>query len=275
MGKSDQHRLAGAVEPRADLDARGGVGHVAMQMQHQRGASIQPHQAQPPGQAFAEEQVVAVRQRGLAEQFAVAALLAPLELRRQAAVAGLARRVLHGAAVVALLQFEAAFCCCCRHAQRDAASLSRRQGRQPRAQDRVLALGAHQGHGHVKSSVPAPLRQRAGGTRVLRPTSRATGFWSRPASSSIPAMRVTGQRAANGACARGHHRRTASGARCALGGMPAMVAGRGVQVRGRRPRSRYAGSVPAWSVSTRQPARTEVAGPRCGPENADPHRAPR
>ena len=275
FGESDQHRLAGAVEPRADLDARGGIGHVAMQMQHQRGAGIQPYQAQAPGQALAEEEVVAVGQCGLAQQFACAALLAPLQLHRQAAVAGFARGVLDGAAVVALLQLEAAFRGGGRHAQRHPSALAGRQRRQPRAQQRVLAPGAHQRHGHSKPRMPIPLRQCAGGTRVLRPTSWAADFWPRAMTSSTPAKPVTSQRTANGACARGCHRRTAAGARWPPARTPRAVAGRGVRVRWRRPRSRYAGPVSAWSVRTRERARTEAGGPRCGLEDASPRRAPR
>jgi hypothetical protein len=43
-------------------------------MDHQGRAGVQAHQAQAPGQALAEEQVVAVVQGGLGEQFALAAL---------------------------------------------------------------------------------------------------------------------------------------------------------------------------------------------------------
>ena len=71
-----------------------------------------------------------------------------LQVRRQAAVAGIARRVLHGTAVLAHLQLEAALRRGGRHAQRHPAARPRRQVHLRRAQDRVLALGLHQRHGH-------------------------------------------------------------------------------------------------------------------------------
>ena len=135
---------AGAVEPRADAAPR--VGRARRTSPCRCTITVGPasrlHQAQPPRQALAEEQVVAVVQHGLAEQLALAALRAPLQPRRQAAVAGLARRVLHRAAVLAHLQFEAAFGGGRRHAERNAAARPRRQVHLPRAQHRVLALGA-------------------------------------------------------------------------------------------------------------------------------------
>ena len=70
--KSNQHGLAGAVEPGADAHARRRIADLAVQVDHQRRAGIEMHQAQPPGQPLAEEQVVAVVQRGAAEQLAFA-----------------------------------------------------------------------------------------------------------------------------------------------------------------------------------------------------------
>eukprot|EP01136_Pigoraptor_vietnamica_P035479 Opistho-1_new@100762 len=147
--KSNEDGLAGAVEPGADTHARGRIADLAVQVDHERGAGIQVHQAQPPGQPLAKEQVVAVVQRGAAEQRALAALLAPAQRRRQALVADLARRVLHRAAVFAGLQLEAAFGGGGREAERDAAACAGRQVHLPGAQHRVLARGAHHRHRHA------------------------------------------------------------------------------------------------------------------------------
>src|SRR5258706_9326833 len=79
-----------------------------MQMYDDGGAAFQPDVTQAPGQALAEEKVVAVVKRGVGEEFAISALCFPDQCCRQAGMAGLARRGLHCAAVLALLQLEAA-----------------------------------------------------------------------------------------------------------------------------------------------------------------------
>ena len=155
--KSDQHRGAGAVEARADVDAhRGwrGVGHarrrrhVAVQVDDHRRPGVEAHQAEPPRQPLAVERVVAVVQHGLAEQLAGAGLRRPLQLGRQAAMAGVARRVLHRLAALADLQLEAALGGGRGHAERGAAARERRQVHLPRAQHRVLPARLHQRHRH-------------------------------------------------------------------------------------------------------------------------------
>ena len=143
VGKSDQHRLPGAVEPGADAHAR-----AARRRPRRAGApSASGRRRAAPGRA------ATAGARGRTGRCCGAAwcvpssspsprLRAPAQARRQAAVAGLARRVLHGAAVLADLQLEAALGGGGRHAERDAAARARRQVHLPRAQDGVLALGA-------------------------------------------------------------------------------------------------------------------------------------
>jgi hypothetical protein len=64
----------------------------------------------------------------------------PWKMNRKALVASLARRVLHAAAIAALLQLEAAERRGGGQPERDAAARRRRQRRQPRPQDRVFAF---------------------------------------------------------------------------------------------------------------------------------------
>jgi hypothetical protein len=64
--KTNENGLARAVEPGADTHARGRVADFTVQVDHERRAGVQVHQAQPPRQPLAEEQVVAVMQRGAA-----------------------------------------------------------------------------------------------------------------------------------------------------------------------------------------------------------------
>jgi hypothetical protein len=134
-----------------------------MQVHHQRGSGIELHQTQPPRQAFAKEQVVAVVQRGAAEQLALAALRLPAQTHRRAARTGLSRRITHGAAIVAALQLEAPHRRRCRQPERDAAARARRQVHLPRAQHRVFALGPDERHRHdIAPRITAPVhRQRS------------------------------------------------------------------------------------------------------------------
>ena len=137
------------------------VGHVAMQMQHQRGAGIQPHQAQPPGQALAEEQVVAVGQRGLAQQLA----------RRfcsrhfSAASTGSGGRPSRGGYCtapqsLAHLQFEAAFGGGAPSCQRDAAALPGGSVGSRVRRPGSCAWGASSGIGHGTSASRRARTQR-------------------------------------------------------------------------------------------------------------------
>jgi hypothetical protein len=84
-----------------------------------------------------------------------------------------------------------------------------------------------------------------------------------------PARLATDQRAVNGACARRRHHRTTTVAGGAPGRTP-VVAGRALRIRGRRPHSRRAEPVPAWSVMTRQRRRPQASGLRAWAENAGP-----
>ena len=255
VGEGDQHRLAGAVQPRADLDARGRVGHVAMQVQHQRGAGIQPHQAQPPGQALAEEQVVAVGQRGLAQQLALAALLAPLQVRwtgsggRPRAAGTARRRSRRTPAARSGLR------------RRPRSCPARRGRAAPAAASAAACAGpgscAWGASGAWSSECPR-CRAAAAAARRRHPRSPAHIAGDRFLAARHHLIN-TSQAGHQPACReRGLRPRVppphCNDARCAPGRTPRAVAGRGVRVRGRRPRSRYAEPVPAWSVRTRQPA---------------------
>ncbi len=130
-----------AIEHGPHADPGGRRADVAVQVDDQRRAGIQVHQTQAPRQPLAKEQVVAVVQRGLAEQPAAARLLAPGQVGGQAAMTGFARRVLDGVALRADLQCEPAMRRRRGQAQRDPTTRRRRQRRLPGAQHRVLALG--------------------------------------------------------------------------------------------------------------------------------------
>ena len=185
--KSDQHRGAGAIKARADVDAHRlrvlRRRDVAVQMDDHRRPGVEPHQAQPPRQPLAIERVVAVVEHGLAQQFAGAGLRRPLQLGREAAVAGIARRVLHRLAALAHLQLEPALGGGRGHAERGAAARPRRQVHLPGAQHRVLAPRLHQRHGH--GSPPAPVMTTSRGSRR-----RCTGTGRRSPCRSRPPGRA-------------------------------------------------------------------------------------
>src|SRR6266850_8069573 len=107
-----------------------------------RRAAVELYESQPPRQALAEEKIVAVMEHRVGQELAFLRLRFPVEADRKALLAGLARRILHRAAVAALLQLEAPECRGGGESERDAAAPAGRQRRQPRPQDRVLALRA-------------------------------------------------------------------------------------------------------------------------------------
>src|SRR4051812_46942721 len=109
-------------------------------MSDHRRAAVELHEPQPPGQALAEEKIVAVMEHRRREELAFGRLRLPVEADRQAFLARLARRVLHRAAIAALLQLEASERGRRGEAERDAAARARRQRRLPRAQYRVFSL---------------------------------------------------------------------------------------------------------------------------------------
>src|SRR5690349_4383049 len=111
-----------------------------MQMCDHRWAAIEFHEPQPPRQALAEEKVVAVMKHRVRKEFAPRRLLLPVQAQRQALLACFARRILHRAAIAALLQLEAAERRGGGEAKRNTAARGRRQRRHPSAQHRVLAL---------------------------------------------------------------------------------------------------------------------------------------
>ena len=93
-----------------------------VEVRDDRRSAIELHQAEAPGKPLAEEEVVAMVQDGASQQLSAVGLDFPQEFRRQAFLAGLARRILHRAAVLALLQLEAAHGRRRGEAERDAAA---------------------------------------------------------------------------------------------------------------------------------------------------------
>src|SRR3979411_2851959 len=111
-----------------------------MQMGDDRGAAVELHQPEAPGQPLAKEKIVAVMEHRVREQLAFLRLRLPVEADGQALLARLARRILHRGAVAALLQLEAPGRRRGRETEREATARGGRQRRQPRAQYRVLAF---------------------------------------------------------------------------------------------------------------------------------------
>src|SRR2546422_6993268 len=107
-------------------------------MRDHRRAAIEFHETQPPRQALAEEKIVAVMEHRIGQELAFLRLRLPVEPDRKAFLAGLARRVLHRAAIAALLQLEAPERRGRGEPKRDAAARRGWQRRQARARDRVL-----------------------------------------------------------------------------------------------------------------------------------------
>src|SRR5437773_9114606 len=97
-------------------------------------AAVELHEAQPPRQALAEEKIVAVMEDRIGQELAFRLLRFPIEADGKAVLTRFARRILHRAAVAALLQLEAPECRRRGEAERDAAARRGRQRRQPRAQ---------------------------------------------------------------------------------------------------------------------------------------------
>ena len=125
----DQGRLSGAVEIGDDAHARRRRRAVAMQMGDEDRSAIELDHAEPPRHALAIEQLVAVVEQRFGNEFAGAVLRAPVEPLRQADTAGLARRILHRAAIAADLQLETAARRRRGEPERDAAAQARRQRR--------------------------------------------------------------------------------------------------------------------------------------------------
>src|SRR5712692_1271593 len=107
LWKPDQHRLSGAVEHRSYANPCRGLFDGTMKVGDHRRAAVEPRESQPPGQPLAEEQIVAMVQDRAREELGIPRLRFPLKLNRKAMLAGFPRRVLHRAAVAALLQLEA------------------------------------------------------------------------------------------------------------------------------------------------------------------------
>src|SRR5687768_10169357 len=125
-------------------------------MRNQRRAAVELHQAEPPRQALAKKEIVAVVEHGLREELAACGLRLPIQADREALLTRLARRVLHHAAIATLLQLEAPEGRGGGEPERSTAACRRRQRRQPGAQDRVLTLRTLQGsplqiRGHGRS----------------------------------------------------------------------------------------------------------------------------
>ena len=152
-GKCHQYALPGPIEPGRYPHRCRCVRTIAVQVRHHGGAGVQPHHAEPPGQTLAKEKIIAVPQNGFRNQLAGAILIAPLQPLGQAAMAGLARRVLHRLAVFTDLQLKAPQRGGGREAQRYTAATARRLRGLAGFKNRVLA--ARSGHrlGHVDSLV--------------------------------------------------------------------------------------------------------------------------
>src|SRR3954464_10354410 len=115
-----------------------------MQMHDDRRAAREPGEAQAPRQPLAEEKVVAVVQDRGGQQLALAVLLCPGKAKRETLLAGFSRRVLHGSAVAALLQLEAAERRRGGEAERDPAPRGGRQRGQTCPEDGILFLWDHE-----------------------------------------------------------------------------------------------------------------------------------
>ncbi len=126
-----------------------------MHMRDDDRAAVELDDAEPPRHALAVKQFVAVMQRRFRNQFAGAILGTPVEPVRQAFAAGLARRILHRAAVAADLQFELTARRRGSQPERDAAAAAGRQRRDARAQDRIFARRPHQWTRHYFCYCPA------------------------------------------------------------------------------------------------------------------------
>src|SRR4029079_4280445 len=89
-----QRRLAGTVEHGLDGDGRGRWPAALVEMHDAADALGETNEPQPPAPALTKEQFLRMMQRRLADKLAFAAHQGPFQLFRQAAHAGLARRIL-------------------------------------------------------------------------------------------------------------------------------------------------------------------------------------
>src|SRR5689334_4596208 len=148
-------------------------------MRHDRGSAGEPYQAQAPGQALAEKQIVAVVKNGLRKQFAFPILRLPRKAAGKAFLARLPRRVLHRPAIAALLQLEAAERGGCRKAERDPAARPGRQRRQAGPQNRIFSFWFRQ---HESTAAPDPSpRSKLIMPKPLTNPSFASFTWRGPA----------------------------------------------------------------------------------------------
>src|SRR5260221_8404513 len=142
IGKRDKHGLAGTIELDVRYHLARRLPDALMHVRHDRRAAVELHEPKPPRQALAKEKIVAMVQDRVREKLTALRLRLPVEADREAVLARLARRVLHHAAVAALLELETPERGGGGEAKRDAAARGRWQRRQPRAQDWVLPLGS-------------------------------------------------------------------------------------------------------------------------------------
>ena len=137
VGQGGDHRLPGAVEHRSHAHS---LLDCFMKMGHHGRPAVELDQAQAPGEALAEEEIVAVMQDGLRQQLALAGCCAssperPKGTSGRPRAAGIARCRSRGIAAARSAQRRRRG-----QAERDAAARRRRQRRQPRAKNRVLTL---------------------------------------------------------------------------------------------------------------------------------------
>src|SRR5712692_204575 len=185
LGKCDQHRLPGAVEHRSYTYSCRRFFNRPMKMGHHGRAAVEPRQSQPPRQPLAKEQIIAVMQDGVREEFSIPRLWFPLKLNRKAMLAGFPRRVLYRAAVAALLQLQAALRCGRRQAERDAAARRRRQRRQPCPEDGIFTSWTKNRFSHDFAMMTAPEprpRSKLIMPKPLTSASFASFTWRAPAS---------------------------------------------------------------------------------------------
>ena len=101
--------------------------------------AIKPDHAEPPGHAFTIKKLIAVMQRRFRKQLSHPILRLPVKPLRKADAASFARWILYAAAFAAGLQLKAAACRRCGKPERYTAAGPRRQVRDARSQDGVLA----------------------------------------------------------------------------------------------------------------------------------------
>ena len=103
IGKCHEHRHSRSIQFRANQNAARRRVHVAVQMHDHCRATIQPHHAQSPRNAFAEKEIVTVSQQSLGDELATSILRDPGQVVRQASMTSFPRWILNRTAAHASL----------------------------------------------------------------------------------------------------------------------------------------------------------------------------